>query len=88
MTKTTESALFLFSPPMQACYSLSSAPTSSKLQSNEMSELVTSTSTFSHIKLILSTNYMIKNLKTNDQKFENSFSKIIFEYQCRKTHRH
>ena len=28
MTKTTESVLFLFSPPMQACYSLSSAPTS------------------------------------------------------------
>ena len=27
MTKTTESVLFLFSPPMQACYSLSSAPT-------------------------------------------------------------
>ena len=27
MTKTTESGLFLFSPPIQACYSLSSAPT-------------------------------------------------------------
>ena len=27
MTKTSESVLFLFSPPMQACYSLSSAPT-------------------------------------------------------------
>ena len=27
MTKTTESVSFLFSPPMQACYSLSSAPT-------------------------------------------------------------
>ena len=27
MTKTTESVLFLFSPPMQACYSLSSALT-------------------------------------------------------------
>ena len=27
MTKTTESVLFLISPPMQACYSLSSAPT-------------------------------------------------------------
>ena len=27
MTKTAESVLFLFSPPMQACYSLSSAPT-------------------------------------------------------------
>ena len=31
MTKTTESVLFLFSPPMQACYSLSSAPTSPAL---------------------------------------------------------
>ena len=27
MTKTTESVLFLFFPPMQACYSLSLAPT-------------------------------------------------------------
>ena len=27
MTKTSESVLFLFSLPMQACYSLSSAPT-------------------------------------------------------------
>ena len=27
MTKTSESVLFLFSPPMQACFSLSSAPT-------------------------------------------------------------
>ena len=34
MTKTTESVFFLFSPPMQACYSLSSAPT--KLMKIEM----------------------------------------------------
>ena len=33
MTKTTESVLFLFSPPIQACYSLSSAPTGLNSQS-------------------------------------------------------
>ena len=66
MTKTTESVLFLFSPTTQACYSLSSAPTTDINKKNKRLESDNS-------RYLINFNYLtiIKPKKTRGLKLNN-----------------
>ena len=75
MTKPSESVLFLFSPPMQACYSLSSAPTGTLYWGGFLSEVI-------QAKVLLQVEEKLfqeqKNSRSIDQICSNYWSIMVF----------